>query len=219
MSKPDGICFDLDGVLVHTMPLHARAWQEALAPLGLRVSRRAIYEWEGEPGIVSAGTLLKQTTPRPSPGAVSAVLRDKERRFTLLARRVSVPLQAQRLLNTLAARKLKLGLVTGTSWAEVRRVVPSRMLKLFGAVVTGDQVAHGKPHAEPYRLALRRLRLAPRRAVVVENAPYGIRSARRAGVGTVIALASSLPRRYLHEAHQIVGSVPQLCRLLEQLTQ
>ena len=39
---------------VCTMPLHAKAWQEALAPMGLRVSRRTIYEWEGESGTVTA---------------------------------------------------------------------------------------------------------------------------------------------------------------------
>ena len=217
-DPPTAICFDLDGVLIATMPLHARAWQEALRPLGLRVSRRAIYEWEGESGIVTARKLLSQRGPAPSQDAAKALLREKERRFQQLARRVRVQPALAALLGRLSRRGIRLGLVTGTSARELRRVVAPATLAAFHAIVTGDRVRRGKPHPEPYRLALRRLRVSPRRALVIENAPYGIRSARRAGVGLVIALASSLPPRFLREAHRVVRSVRTLCALIEQLT-
>src|SRR3989338_9124120 len=81
------VCFDLDGVLIDTMPLHARAWQEALQPLGLRVSRRTIYEWEGEPGLVTATALLRRHGRPASRPEAAALLGRKERRFQQLARR------------------------------------------------------------------------------------------------------------------------------------
>jgi len=112
---------------------------------------------------------------------------------------------------------MRLGLVTGTSSREVRRVVPARTLAKFHAVITGDRVRHGKPHPEPYRRAVRSLRVRSRHTVVVENAPYGIRSARAAGIGLVVALASSLPPRFLREAHCVVPSVKRLCTLLDGL--
>ena len=47
------VCFDLDGVLIRTMlPLHAAAWLSVASRWGLSVSRREIYTWEGEPGLV-----------------------------------------------------------------------------------------------------------------------------------------------------------------------
>jgi len=81
----------------------------------------------------------------------------------------------------------------------------------------GDRVRRGKPHPEPYRRAFQRLGVKPAQAVVVENAPYGIRAARRAHAGLVIALASSLPNTFLREAHIVVSSIPQLCKLLDRL--
>lgn len=212
------VCFDLDGVLIDTMPLHAQAWQGALKPLGLRVSRRLIYEWEGEPGTVTARTLLGRAGTPPSEEAIAALLHDKERRFQRLAHRARVTPQLDALLERLSQRGIRLGLVTGTSSQEVRRAVPPRILSTFHTVVTGDRVRRGKPHPEPYRRALRRLRARPSQAIVVENAPYGIRSARRARVGLVVALASSLPPSFLREAHRVVPSAKRLCTLLKQLT-
>ena len=212
------VCFDLDGVLIDTMPLHAQAWRQACQRFGLRAPRRFIYEREGEPGVVTARLLCsaqRKTFPRRQ---LSQLLSDKERIFSRLARGVKVNVHLLKLLERLSRCGVRLALVTGTSSGEVRRVVSTRTLRLFEVTVTGDRVRHGKPHPEPYHLAFQRLRIRPRQAIVVENAPYGIRSARRARAGLVVALASSLPRRYLREADMIVGSVKRLCGLLEQMT-
>ena len=211
------VCFDLDGVLIHSMPLHAQAWQEAGKHFGLRVAKRAIYACEGERGAVTAKTLLAQRTPSPSAAAIAALLQEKEQYFSELALRIRVHPLLQRQLRQLRQSRVPMALVTGTSLPEVRRAVPSKTLRMFDVVITGDSVRHGKPHPEPYRLAFRRLRVAPSQAAVVENAPYGITSARAASAGFILALASSLPKRFLREADQVVSSVPALCAALDAL--
>jgi beta-phosphoglucomutase len=212
------LCFDLDGVLIDSMPLHARAWQEALrAVCGLRVRRQWIYEREGEPGLATARTLLKQRGV-PSWARMSLlILKEKERRFRWLARHVKAEARLIERLRRFSRQRVPLALVTGTSAREVARVVPRTVLALFDVVVTGDRVRHGKPHPEPYRRAFQALGVKPARAVVIENAPYGIRAARRAHAGLVIALASSLPKRCLGEAHVVVSAVPKLCALLDRV--
>lgn len=211
------ICFDLDGVLIHTMPWHATAWQEAARRFGCRVSRREIYLWEGEPGLVTATRLLRRTRsssrPKPSP---QELLLEKERRFKRLARAVQVQPLLRTLIVQLARRHVRLALVTGTSSRELPRILSSAFLKRFQVIVTGDRVRHGKPHPEPYRRAMRALRARSSQTIVVENAPNGIRSAQRAGCGLVIALASSLPKRHLAQADVIVSTAAQLRALLQR---
>jgi HAD superfamily hydrolase (TIGR01509 family) len=51
----------------------------------------------------------------------------------------------------------------------------------FEAVVTGDEVTHGKPHPEPYLRAAELLDVDPRDAVAIEDSPTGVRSAVTAG--------------------------------------
>ena len=212
------ICFDLDGVLIHTMPDHAAAWLAATRRYGLRVSREEIYAWEGEPGRLTATRLLRRGRGRS--GSARQLLREKERLFArrLRRRRIRVAEAWLTLLRRLRRGGLRLALVTGTSWGEVRRALPARVRQAFDVIVTGDRVRRGKPDPEPYRAACRRLGLAPGRVVVVENAPYGITSARRAGVGWILALASALPPRHLRGADRIVRQAGRLRRVLGGLT-
>lgn len=216
------VCFDLDGVLIDTMPLHATAWQRAAARIGCRVTRREIYLWEGEPGLVTARRLLGRRTHNASPillhPSARAVLLDKERRFKQLAGAVPVHPQLRRLIASLARRGMRLGLVTGTSSDELVRILPRAFLKQFRVIVTGDRVSHGKPHPEPYRKAMRQLCASPPCTIIVENAPNGIRSAQRAGAGLIIAMASSLPKRYLTGADAVVSNHRELSELLHRLT-
>ena len=56
----------------------------------------------------------------------------------------------------------------------------------IGTVVTGEQVAHGKPHPEPYLEAARRLGVDPAACVALEDSPTGAASATAAGVPTLV---------------------------------
>ena len=199
------------------MPLHAQAWQQALAGWGIRVSRREIYLWEGESGIVSARTLLARRGRAPSPAEIRALLDQKQQRFARLARRVPLQPLLPGFVRHAARCGVPLALVTGTSWEEVQRVVPRALRLAFRVIITGDRVRRGKPHPEPYLTAMRQLGVAAARTIVVENAPYGLRSARAARAGRVIAIASSLPKRFLHEAHEVSLSFEALRRRLHDL--
>jgi beta-phosphoglucomutase-like phosphatase (HAD superfamily) len=64
--------------------------------------------------------------------------------------------------------------------------------RTFGALVTGDQVADGKPHPEAYLTAAARLDVDPRYCVAIEDSPTGVASAEAAGC-TVIAVPHNVP--------------------------
>lgn len=198
------------------MPLHALAWGRALRSVGLRASRREIYLWEGEPGAMTARKLFKRAGRMPQRDQVAALLEEKERLFQQLGRHLSPDPVLAALVRRLHRRHVPLALVTGTSMREVLRVVPSALRASFDVLITGDRVRHGKPHPEPYQAACRQLGVDPAHALVVENAPFGIRSARAAGAGCVVALSSSLPRRYLAGAHVVTSSTTRLAHLVEQ---
>lgn len=57
----------------------------------------------------------------------------------------------------------------------------------LGAIVTGDDVVHGKPAPNPYLLAARRLGVPPAQCLAVEDSASAIRSAHAAGM-TVLAI-------------------------------
>lgn len=218
LVRPHALLFDLDGVLINSMRYHTQAWQLAVRTcVGGRVSRAEIYRREGEPGFVTAHDLLRAQGCPQTIHAVRMLLRAKEERFMALRDRVRLYPAAHRLLTVVEKSGLPLGLVTGTSRSEVVRIVPAKVRQQFAVVVTGDQVRCGKPHPAPYVVACKRLHQRPHNVLVVENAPFGIASARAARIGWIIAVATSLSADQLHGADVIVPSLASLCVYLRRL--
>lgn len=64
---------------------------------------------------------------------------------------------------------------------------------VLDAVVSSDEVAHGKPAPDVYLLAASRLGVPPERCMVVEDSANGVRAGRAAGMFTVLVPVASVP--------------------------
>jgi HAD superfamily hydrolase (TIGR01509 family) len=114
------------------------------------------------------------------------------------------------LLHDLRGRGYRLGLVTGSARSVVdESLAPTGYADLFDVIVTGDEVTQGKPNPEPYRLAAEGMDFPPSQCLVVENAPFGIQSAKAAGMACV-ALSTTLPANKLASADHIFTSARDL---------
>jgi HAD superfamily hydrolase (TIGR01509 family) len=65
----------------------------------------------------------------------------------------------------------------------------------FDAIVTSDDVKKGKPDPLAFFTACKKMRIAPADAVVVENAPLGVRAANNAGIPCYVTLNSTVLSR------------------------
>jgi len=210
--KPRGILFDLDGVLLDSMGYHFTAWERVFREMGIRVDRLEIYLREGEKGLVTARSIMEERGRVPSEEEVSQLLARKEGIFKEIARAKLFP-GAEELVDSLWRRNYPLGLVTGTSRGEVEKILPQGLQKRFRVIVTGDIISKGKPHPEPYLVALQYLGLSPEGVLVIENAPYGIRSAKGAGL-FCIGLTTTLGEEYLKEADMVFNSLGDAVKIL-----
>ena len=92
---------------------------------------------------------------------------------------------AQELLRELRRRGVKTALVTMSLRRMALQVVEAIDFDAFDVVVAGDDVVHGKPHAEPYLKAARLLGVDPSQCVAFEDSISGILSAEAAGTKAV----------------------------------
>jgi HAD superfamily hydrolase (TIGR01509 family) len=208
-----GALFDMDGVLLDTMGAHVEAWVRAGEELGLAVDEHEVYLREGEKGEISARDFIKAAGLMLTKARVRALLETKERIFGEIARAPKLFPKAEYVLRACRERGLKVALVTGTSRGEWERIFPASLQPLLDASVCGDEVLHGKPNPEPFMTAARLIGLQPRHCFAVENAPYGVRSAKAAGC-RVIAVRSYLSDEDLGEADELVDDLAGLATLL-----
>ena len=212
LDRFQALLFDMDGVITDSMPYHYEAWRRIFEQYGISVSREEILKREGERGLVTLETILSEQGREFSQDEIRKALEDKEEIFRSVAIPTLFP-GAEGLIRTIRERGKRLALVTGTSGREARTNLPADLLGCFDVLVSGDMVTEGKPHPEPYRMALGLLGAGPDESLVIENAPYGIESAKRAGL-RCIAVTTSLPAVYLQGADKTVRDLEELRGLL-----
>ncbi len=202
------IIFDMDGVITNTMPDHYLAWKIILKKEGINATYEDIYSREGQKGIDSVKEIFAHHHKIVDERTALRILRDKEKYFKKIVKRRFIP-GSRSFLKGLRKTKFCLALVTGTARHEVHKILPDDLYNLFSVIITGSDVQNGKPHPEPFLKALKGLQLKASDAIVIENAPFGIRSARKAGL-RCLALATSLPHAYLKQADCIFDSFKEL---------
>lgn len=202
------VIFDMDGVITNTMPYHYDAWEAVLKIRGIHVNHYDVYRREGQPGIETIAELFKEHDKISSPHENLKVLHEKEEIFKKIVK-IKYVLGARPFLRYLKNRNFMLGLVTGTSRKEVKKILPEKIYNEFCAIVAGDEAIKGKPNPEPFLHALKVLKVDPSDAVVIENAPFGILAAKKAKI-KCIAIETSLPHRFLTEADMIFKSIDDL---------
>jgi HAD superfamily hydrolase (TIGR01509 family) len=186
--RPKAVLFDMDGVLYDSMPNHAIAWQESMAKFGIFMTSDDAYATEGARGVDTIRQMVLQQQHREIDEEEAQRMYDlKSKTFHSLPEAPIMP-GVLSLMAQIHASGIACGVVTGSG----QRPLIARILKDFGAYVdeahitTAYDVTRGKPNPDPYLMGLKKAgNLEPWEAIVVENAPLGVRAGARAHIFTI----------------------------------
>jgi HAD superfamily hydrolase (TIGR01509 family) len=173
----------MDGTLVDTEPYWIRAEHEIVEEHGGTWSEEYAHELVGNDLMVSAEFIRAHSPVTLTPVEIVEELL----RRVIVQVREHVPWRpgARELLAALGTEGVPCVLVT-MSWRSLADAVVDALPQgTFTALVTGDEVEHGKPHPEPYLAAARLLGVDVADCVAIEDSPTGVRSAVDAGVPTL----------------------------------
>jgi HAD superfamily hydrolase (TIGR01509 family) len=176
-----GYIFDCDGTLVDTMPLHFRAWGEAMKRAGLQqeLSEELFYSLGGMPTRKVAAVLAEHYRLAID---VDRVFHEKEALFLEMQSEMKVikpVVDFARKLQGHAPLSVASG---GPRPVVVKTLELMGIAGLFPVVVTPEDVAHGKPAPDMFLLAAQRMGVAPERCLVFEDAEPGVQAAVAAGM-------------------------------------
>jgi beta-phosphoglucomutase len=198
------VVFDFNGTLSDDEPVLCDIFMHLFAEHGRPLSAQEYFDrlaGLSDPEIVK--TWLGEDHPD-----VQAVIDERGRRYRAAVADGSTIHPHVRDALHYAAERVPLAICSGAARDEIEPVVESAgIADCFRAIVSSDDVVHGKPDPEGYVKALALLGAEPAEAVVFEDTEAGIASARAAGVGRVLAMRSTL------EPHRLVGADELLDRI------
>lgn len=174
--------FDCDGTIADSMPLHYKAWIQALSRWGGEFPLPLFYEWAGRP-TKKIVALLNEKYGRSMPADTI----DREREEAYLASLHLVEPIHDILTHIESARgRIPMAVVSGSPRDSVIKTLNYLgIFDRFDLIVGAEDYKHGKPHPEPFLKAAAGLGVSPSDCLVFEDADLGVESAVAAGMSWV----------------------------------
>jgi beta-phosphoglucomutase-like phosphatase (HAD superfamily) len=174
--------FDCDGTIADSMPVHYRAWQQALQKWGGELSEDLFYAWGGRPVVDIIADLNERQNLSMPPVAVA------ERRETVFQKLLptisAVPGVLQHIED--AYGRVPFAVVSGSTRESVTASLSTlSLLEKFDVLVCAGDYARPKPHPDAFLLAAELLHVDPEFCLVFEDTELGIQAATAAGMAAV----------------------------------
>lgn len=219
--QPKAVLFDMDGILFNSMPNHAHSWSTVCTNKGLKMSPEEVYLHEGRTGASTINILTQREWGRDATEEeIEAIYAEKCHLFNQFPEPPKMH-GAESVLTAVKSLGLDIHVVTGSGQVSLLERLETHYPGFFSPkhIVSSKDVSYGKPHPEPYLKGLTNAKVAPWEAIVVENAPLGIRSAVAAGAFTIAVNTGPLENEVLlaEGAHCLFANMEELAEAIEDI--
>ena len=192
--------FDVDGTLVDSVDLHAKAWQKAFAHFGNDVPLDRIRSQIGKGGDQLMPVFLSEEELKSEQKDLEKY-RGKLFREEYLPKVKGFP-QVRELFQRLLDDGWKLGLASSAKGKDLetyKRI--AHIGDLLDAETSSDDAEKSKPYPDIFQAAMKRLgEIAAKDCIVVGDSPYDAQAAAKAGIRSVGFLCGGFPDSELRKA-------------------
>lgn len=206
------VIFDMDGVIVDSEPRHERAFLEVWDELGYR-DRHGIH-FPDYYGRSDRALWLDFIDRHQPPQTLEALTAWKQNRLIEILRREQPIFDGLPEVVARCAARWRIAVASGSLHAVIDEVLAMKSLRQhFSAIVSVQDVAHGKPAPDVFLRAAELLDRPPADCVVIEDSAAGVTAANAAGM-QVIAITNTLAREQLSHATVVVETYEAIEKLL-----
>lgn len=176
-----GVLFDMDGVIIDTERLYTRFWQEAGIALGYPMTK------EHAMGLRSLSREFAIAKIKEYFGPQADYDEIRNRRIEIMdafigEKGVAPKPGVYALLDALDAKGIPYAIASSSPVDRIEMYLkPLGIYERFHAIVSGYEVAKGKPEPDIYLTAAEKIGIEPEFCLAVEDSPAGILSGFRAG--------------------------------------
>jgi len=202
-----GVIWDMDGVIIDSVPYHYQAWCDTFMQYGINYTEKIDEKPFGH--VETIKSVIEDATE----GEIKKIANQKEEIFkNILIKNGVRPLPGVvDLLDSLTKNDFKLGLASSASLQTILLIINAIGIRQhFHAIISAEDVKRPKPDPQTFKMALRKLSISQKFSCVIEDMPAGISAAKKAGV-KCIGVTTNHPRDKLAKADIVVDSVKDIC--------
>ena len=209
------VIFDLDGVLVESESLKAKAHSAAVAELGGRVPPSYYSHVMGASHEFVRAAFIREANLTVAPQRYSSLYHGIYER---MLEDLQVTAGARELVVALGDRDYRLAVATSSQpWMVDRILRQTGLGGHFQAVVTAADVERHKPAPDAYLQALDRLGVTAAEATVIEDSESGVSAAVAAEIPTLARRHETNRRHDLTKAEVVLDSLRQTDQILQRI--
>lgn len=196
----EAVIFDVDGTLVDSVDLHARAWQESFARFGKQVPFEDVRYQIGKGGDQLLPVFFTKKELDDFGEELEKFRGDLFKREYLS--RVRAFPKVRELFERVRADGKRIALASSAKEEELGAYKKiARIEDLVEEETSADDAEKSKPHPDIFEAALTRLdHLEPARVIVVGDTPYDAEAAGKAGIRSIGFLCGGFPEADLRAA-------------------
>jgi HAD superfamily hydrolase (TIGR01509 family) len=202
------VVFDMDGLMLDTEPLYKQSWQAASAELGFPIDDRVYATFVGRPNKECERDLVERFGPAfPLERFRARWQQTWQERAA--SHGIALKPGLLEVISFLQDRGVPHAVATSSTADEAALALRhARLDGRFDIIVTGDQVARGKPAPDIYLEAARRLDVDPAACVALEDSEAGTLAASAAGMRTLLIPDGARPTATaVHAAFRVLRSL------------
>jgi len=175
--------FDLDGVLVNTVPLHFKAWKKMFNEYGKEFNFEDYKQKvDGIPRLDGAMAIL---TGLPIDELEKAAAKKQGYYLELIKQEgVEAYQTSADLIKELKEHGIKIAVISSSRNCHLI-LEKANLLNLIDIEISGNDITKGKPDPQIFLMALERLGIKASEGIVFEDAVLGVEAAKRAKIVTV----------------------------------
>ncbi|HVA97147.1 MAG TPA: HAD family phosphatase [Candidatus Acidoferrales bacterium] len=202
------VIFDMDGVLIDSIPVHFLAWKKLFAQHGE-------FTWEEFVPLIGVSTgdtariLKKKFNADDNDNFFE---KEKDRVYLGLIGEMKLIPKTTLVLQYLKDNGLKLIVATSEPTDIAKRILQNLQVKdYFQTIVGRDQIRHPKPAPDLFIEASKQSHSKPEECLVIEDSVSGVQASKKAEM-KVIGLTTTTQKALLHEADIVTDDLFETLR-------
>lgn len=208
----EAVLFDMDGVLVDSIPVHREAWNSALSQKNLPpLDPRRYSSMLGRTSQdILTGHLDSHGVTMPLSSQLEIIAIKERYLHELLRKSIQATPGVIGWLDFFKRKQIRCSVASSGEMGNI--VVVLELLDLsdyFASIISGARLPASKPDPTIFLLAAASLGVKPENCMVIEDAPDGIRAAKAANM-VCCALATTLPCAELEQADFVLDNLSQV---------